>query len=451
MTPTRFDAYQLLHRGAIALARAEMVGLRIDLPYMKTQATKLLAEVGGVEGRLKKSKLGLAWAEIHGVKTNFASPTQAIAVLFKHFKLPIVKETEKGNPQVDDEVLSLYQSKVDGIKDLLRLRAVSKTLFTYLAQIERETLDGVLHPFFHLHTVQTYRSSSAGPNFQNMPNRDKEFAEIVRRAILPPPGFHIVEVDYKGLEVSIAAAVTQDPNLKAYVTDKAKDMHRDTAMELFFLSAAQVTKPIRHTAKNGFVFPEFYGSYYEEVAKQIWSMIAGEKLADGTSLRAHLAKNGVRDFGAFQDHVEQIERLFWGRRFPVYAQWRKDQYTLYLKQGYIDTKTGFRCAGLMRRNQVANYPVQGPAFHGLLWSLIETDRVIREKKRRARICGQIHDSQVMIVPPDELTEHLADVEYISCTKLRKAWPWIDVPLAIEIDVAPVGKSWFEKTAWRKEQ
>ena len=32
-------------------------------------------------------------------------------------------------------------------------------------------------------------------------------------------------------------------------------------------------------------------------------------------------------------------------------------------------------------------------------------------------------------------------------KIRKAWQWITVPLEIEVDVTPIGKSWFDKKPW----
>lgn len=465
MNPTRFDAYSLFHRGALCLARAEMVGLCVDIPYLTTHTKKLKDQLDTAKANLLKSELGKQWEKLYPGKVKIRSPQQIQKVLFGHFKIPVVLETEKGNPQVNEEALMSCRKQVKGIDDLLRYRALDKTLFTYFAQIQRETHDGRMHPFFHLHTVQTYRGSSSDPNFQNMPNRDVEFAEVVRRAILPPPGFHLVEFDYKGLEVCFAAVVTRDPNLIAYVTDTTQDMHRDTGMELFLLPKEELEKKIRHVSKNGFVFPEFYGSYWEQCAKNIWADIEGLKTTSGKDLRSHLLEQGLHnrrptqsknrnrpDPSPWEKHVQSVERLFWEKRFPVYAQWRKDQFESYLDKGYLETKTGFQCAGLMRKNQVANYPIQGPAFNGLLWSLCNVDKYIYDptKKRRARICGQIHDSMIMIIPPDELEETIRVVRDISCNKLRKEWPWIDVPLTLETDVAPLNKSWFEKAPWKGE-
>jgi hypothetical protein len=32
--------------------------------------------------------------------------------------------------------------------------------------------------------------------------------------------------------------------------------------------------------------------------------------------------------------------------------------------------------------------------------------------------------------------------------IRKAWPWICVPMIAEVDVAPPGASWYEKKEYK---
>ena len=89
------------------------------------------------------------------------------------------------------------------IRDSLQIRKLEKIKGTYLEAFVREQTDGFIHPFYNLHNVRTYRSSSADPNFQNIPKRDKESMKICRRAILPRPGHMLVEADFSALEVNI--------------------------------------------------------------------------------------------------------------------------------------------------------------------------------------------------------------------------------------------------------
>jgi len=239
-----------------------------------------------------------------------------------------------------------------------------------------------------------------------------------------------------------------------YIADPSKDMHRDMAMECFMLSREQVTKQLRFYAKNCFVFPEFYGSYWRQVAPNLWDSCRNLETADGVRVEDHLADQGINGLGehssnyktgriastGFYEHVRNVENDFWGRRFKVYAEWKKRWFDKYQHTGWFPTKTGFRCSGLMKRNDVINYPVQGSAFHCLLWSLI---RLVRwTKGRRSKIVGQIHDSIIADVHQSELDEYIETARQVMTVDLRKAWPWIVTPLDIEVEASDT--NWWEK-------
>jgi DNA polymerase I-like protein with 3'-5' exonuclease and polymerase domains len=106
--------------------------------------------------------------------------------------------------------------------------------------------------------------------------------------------------------------------------------------------------------------------------------------------------------------------------------------------------TGFRCSGVMSRNDAINYPVQGAAFHCLLWSFIQIDRRMLHQNWDTKIIGQIHDAIVLDVHPDELEMVIEVVEQITCRDLPEAWKWINVPLEVDVDIYPVDKSWADK-------
>ena len=104
--------------------------------------------------------------------------------------------------------------------------------------------------------------------------------------------------------------------------------------------------------------------------------------------------------------------------------------------------TGFRVDGVHKRNDVINYPVQGAAFHVLLWSLIRLVKWLKKHKMRSVVVGQIHDSIVADVHHDELDEYLAAAKRIMTEDVRKAWPWIIIPLETEAEVGEL--NWWEK-------
>lgn len=107
-------------------------------------------------------------------------------------------------------------------------------------------------------------------------------------------------------------------------------------------------------------------------------------------------------------------------------------------------KTGFKVSGVLAKNQVINYPVQGSAFHCLLWSLIQM--VKRLKDWRSKVIGEIHDSMLLDVHPDEISDVIALAQQICTVDLLKTWSWITVPLRIEIASSQIDGHWAEMKA-----
>jgi DNA polymerase I-like protein with 3'-5' exonuclease and polymerase domains len=177
-------------------------------------------------------------------------------------------------------------------------------------------------------------------------------------------------------------------------------------------------------------------------------------------LKDHLAKKGVHKLGkcdpeydpvpgTFEYHIWEVERRFWNKRFPVYAQWKKDWYNAYLEKGYFLTHTGFKIGGDFRRNQVINYPVQGSAFHCLLMSIILVNKELAKYKMKSKLCIQIHDSMTGDVPNDEVQDFLDITNEVMTKKVPAMWDWINIPLDAEAEVTPAGGSWADKKVWEK--
>lgn len=216
-------------------------------------------------------------------------------------------------------------------------------------------------------------------------------------------------------------------------------------------------KEIRNVAKNKFTFPQFYGSWYIACARDMWEEIGRRNLKgpDGNSLYEHLKANGIDALGAcdpskkpekgtFEHHMKEVEDDFWNVRFAKYGKWKRKWFTAYQDSGGFDTLTGFRINGVMAKNDVINYPVQGSAFHCLLWSVTRINAILRKRKMKSRIIGQIHDSCVADVAISELTEYMRIVKRVMTVDIRKVFPWLIVPLAIESDITPPNGSWADK-------
>lgn len=471
MSATVLDGYSLLHRGSLVLARMERNGLRVDTNYLAQKRAEVASQIRELETSLRNDRVYECWRKRYGDRANLGSVTQLAEILFKvmDYPYPYADDDEKGRTRTgrlraDETTVSTVN--IPFVRDFQRLTKLKKLKSTYLDGLHRETVGGYFHPVFNLHTAQTYRSSSGKAeeastrdlNFQNLPVRIPEYAEAIRRCIIPRKGRRIVESDFGALEFKIAACFWKDPAMVAYASDPTKDIHRDQAMDCYLLEKEEVSKDSRYAAKNKVVFPLLYGSYYVSCAPHLWEAITQLKLKTKVTevpLRKHLRKKGIRELGAcdpeqkpvpgtYEAHVRDVQYRFMDR-FPVFAAAKDEWYRLYRSRGWFPLMTGFICRGLYSKNDLLNYPIQGPGFHCLLWTIIKVQELLDERGMKTKLLAQIHDCVIADVPEDELQDYLSLVKYVVEVLLPKAWKWIIVPLAIEAEVAE--DNWYEKKPW----
>lgn len=471
LNPATKEAYKLLHDGALALTRCEQWGLRVDVQYIKKQKKLLDEKIESLESEFKRTKFYKDWVKSEKGEVNIYSDKQLGKYIYNTLGMRVEKRTEKGNPSTDVE--ALQDLNITDLEPYLAIGKYRTLQKTFLKGLEREVVNGIIHPFFNLHIPVTYRGSSDSPNFQNMPKRDADQMNIIRGAIYPSKGHQLMELDYSQLEVRIAAAYHCDPTMMNYIKDKTTDMHRDMAMQIFKLKKYKDEKDyayLRNATKNGFVFPAFYGDYHVGFAKSLcsakwtklpkyekWKPTDGVKFKDG-NIAGHLIKHGIDHMGlpsfengkaiskptGFTQHLQEIEKHFWNKRFPVYNDWKESWYQEYLKNGYFYNKTGFTFQGVMNKKDCINYPVQSSAFHVLLWSLIQAVEVMKNERWKTRIIGQIHDAIVFDLHPSE-REHVINVmKCIMTNDVVKHWPWINVPLDVECELCPIDAPWSKK-------
>ena len=455
LNPKTEKAYTLFHEGILALARAEQAGIRVDNSYVSEQFGLIQQRIKDAESLFIDTNFYKHWNHVQKGKVNINSDYQLRSFIYGTKKIKPTKLTPSGQGAVDEEtLLKLGIPELEQIIEMRRLKKMSD----YLDNFSREAIDGYLHPNFSLHNVVSFRSASQNPNFQNIPIRDEEAMKIVRGALFPRPGHLLLEADFKGIEVAVAGCYTKDQQLIHDIT--RGDLHGDMAKQIFILDTLDTKNnkahdTLRKATKNGFVFPQFYGDYYVDCTKILcdwvklpegkWTTAMGIPLdTPSFTISDHLISKGINSYKSFENHLKTVEDDFWGNRFMEYNEWKKRWWTLYQKYGYIDSLTGFRYNGVMDMKNCINYPIQGSAFHCLLWTFIEVDKVMREENWDSRLIGQIHDSLIMDVHPDELDHVTKTIQNITTVRLPDTWKWIIVPLEIEISTCPVDGSWAEK-------
>lgn len=458
MTKGRMKAYrELFHDGLQALADVQINGICINEQYYHDQEKKLDADIESTKKNLLNMRDAKRFRNEAGKELNLASNKDLSRLFYKIMKLEATY-SDKGNPKVDKETIDnlihftpdKYISRKTFMTHLLRLRKIEKIRNTYLEQFGREAFGGKLHPFFDLHIPVSFRGSCSNPNFQNIPKRDEDAKRICRSGVFPSPGNQLMEADYSGIEVCISACYHKDPNMIAHISNPENDMHRDAGMDIWMLDKEQITKKIRFFAKNCWVFPQFYGSYYSECLGPLIKNCIELETNDGITLKEHISNQQIDGIDMFEAHLRDVQEKFWDR-FRVYAEWKKEVNLFYRKHGYIETFFGFRCGNYMSDREASNYAIQGSAFHCLLWTLIRINRYIRDNQLKSKIIGQIHDSIIFDLYPPEREEIIEALTYIGTKQIRERFDWIIVPLEIEYDIAPIDKSWYDLEEMKVEK
>lgn len=464
--PTTRDAYKLFHEGSLALAEAERNGILCDREYCKMMSANLARQIKHLSGRISNTELGKLWCKRYGMKVNYDSDPQLRKILFDDLSIEATKFTNHKTPSVDAEFLSSLDREDASL--LIKYRQSCKLKSTYIDNYLLESeADGYIHPFFHLFErddnsgsggARSFRGSSSDPNFQNNPNRKELERRITRRAFLARPGFRIFGRDYGSMEFRISACLHHDPNMIRYI-EHGDDPHRDTSAKAFLLDPELCTKKygdlgkdIRFVGKNSFTFAQMFFQEPENTARGLWKSIFDMNLRvpndPDKTLISHLKDKKIRNYEAFQDHiVKRAVPWFWKEMFPVYGKWREKWLSDYNKNGYFDMMTGFRVEGVLSKYQLGNYPIQGPAFHCLLWSLTRVNDLWsgrRSQGCRSLIIGQIHDELTTDEPDDEWQKNQKEVPRIMAEDIREEWKWLIIPLEVETEATPVGGNWFEK-------
>lgn len=439
------ECNKLFFEGTLALADVEENGICVNEKYYREKVEEITKELVNQETLLKNRGAGLQFKKKYGREVDIQSAKDLRILFYQILKLDSLKKTKKNFESVDAYTLS--NLNVPFAKALIRFRKTKK-MYDYVAEYDRISFNGKIYPSIDLNMAATGRSNSSDPNLQNVPVRDEESRDSVRGGIIPSPGNRIAEIDYSQIEVRIMACYSKDPVLISYIMDKSKDMHRDIAMKIFRLPAKEITKPIRHIGKNDFVFPQFYGDYYLPCAKSAYEDCADLKIASGISILEHLKSVGIGTYDKFVKNMEIVEDDFW-KMLKVTKQWRDDVVKEYKRKTMVETFFGFRRNGYIVKNQITNTPVQGTAFHCLLWSLIRINKWLKENNMKTKVIGEVHDSILLDVNPKEQDEVLKHSKHIMTKMIEKEHDWLIVPLEVEIEMTEIDGCWSLKKTFKE--
>jgi len=238
-TPGLTALYKNEMRLLRALFEAEEHGVRINTQHLlvageelNNQIIELTDKIKNVLGNINLGSVPQLVAALQAQGVEFTKFTEATED---------AENEEDKRYALDKKVLEKLKNKHEVVKDILKLREITKIKGTYVDGIlEKTSKDNVLHCSFN-QNVSTGRMSSQDPNLQNIPAQDK----TIRKAFVPwDPDYLYVFADYSQIEVRLTAHYSQDELLlDAY--RKGQDIHTRTFCEMFGLDIDEITEVLK--------------------------------------------------------------------------------------------------------------------------------------------------------------------------------------------------------------
>ena len=394
----RESSHDFMLESHLCFADIETNGIQVDSEALNDLETSFTKRKNSIIKTIYKHTASKIFYKRHNRFPDVQSDIDLRELLYDIEQLQVFRRTPKQQlPSTDKGALEANRKKSKLCRYLLDHSEVEKSLNTYIKGLKKVVKQGRIYPQFSMHIPVTKRSSSKKPNFQNFTKRLK-LGKQVRRAIVPQPTHTLLEADYASAEVRVIAMYSHDPVLMQEVID-GTDFHTEFAALLFSKKPEDITTE-RYLAKNKFVFATFYGSYFEQTAADLYLPV---------------------------QHVKSIEKYFW-EKYAVVKIWQTQWVKEYYKKGYIEFFLGFRRYGPMKRTEIINTPVQGTSYHLLQHALNKINALRKKEGWKSLILGQIHDSIMFSVHPEERDYLMETVEHIM---VNPDFDFVNVPLAVE--------------------
>ncbi len=385
---------------ASQLAEMERRGVLIDTKRLGALGSQVSEELQALE---KKA------FDVAGKEFNVNSPRQLEVLLFDELELKPLKRT-KTSRSTDAATLEALSEEHPLPDVILQIRQLAKLKGTYIealpALVDRKT--GRVHGAWEQAVAATGRISSTEPNLQNIPIRT-ELGRKIREAFVAPPGHVIVSADYSQIELRVLAHLSGDKRLvEAFQT--GQDVHARTAMEIFEVDEAHLTREHRTRAK-AVNFGVIYGQGESGLSKSLG--ITRDEA--GRFIAAYFRRyDGVRTFmeqTLDAARTGEAVRSILGRRRLV-----------------SDIKSGNRARRLAAERIAMNMPIQGSAADILKLAMLA---LVEPVTPGTRMVLTVHDELVFEVPEAEAEA--------ACSAIRKKMESVvelGVPLVVDVGSGP---------------
>jgi DNA polymerase-1 len=397
------------------LAKMEYNGVKIDKEWLDELSERLGKRLDIISEKAY---------ELAGEEFNLNSPKQLGEILFEKLGLPVIKRTKTGY-STNASVLEKLEGKHAIIPLISEYRELAKLKSTYvdsLPPLINEETDKI-HTSFNQMVTATGRLSSTNPNLQNIPIRTEEGREI-RKAFIPSrKDMKLLAVDYSQIELRVFAHLSKDDKL-IDAFKSGRDIHTETAAEIFEVEAEEVSPNLRRHAKV-INFGLAYGMSAYGLSQDLDIPVEeAQEYIDKYFNRF----SGVKDY--MDETIEKVKK-------NGFAE------TLYGRKRYIPeiNSSNYHRRSFAERSAI-NTPVQGTAADIMKKSMIDVYDALEKNEMDINILLQVHDELVFEVVEDDLENAARLIK-----KKMEAVVELDVPLIVDLQVAD---NWRDKKDYEVE-
>ena len=389
----------------VVLAKMELNGIRVDKNILEDMKNEIKAKITDISSKIYN---------LAGREFNIASPKQLGEILFDELKLPHAKKNKTGYVTDANVLGKLIEYPI--IRLILEYRLLNKLYTTYIEGILNAVAqDGKIHTIYTQAITRTGRLSSIEPNLQNIPVRN-EFGKLIRKAFIPENDSVILSSDYSQIELRIFAHLSKVSELISAFNNKL-DIHTKTAMDIFKVSAEEVTKNMRRQAK-AVNFGILYG-------------ISPFGLAEDLDISPKEAKKFIETYfetyPGIKDYMNKEIAEAHEKGYVLTIMNRKRTIEELSSTNYIQRSMGERMA--------LNTPIQGSSADILKKAMIEIDNAFIKEKLESTMLLQVHDELIFNVKNNELAQVKKIVKEIMENTIK-----LSVPLEVDIEV---GDNWYD--------
>lgn len=372
--------YDVEKKVANVILKMQEIGMMVDRPFVKKQSKVYAKEsekcYADIQALLKKHQIKLP-------DYNPGSPKQ-VAYVMKKMGVPL-PENERGHPITESKVLLQFDT-FPIVNLQLLYRFYEKQKGTYFDPLwQRYTTDE--NPYAHFFTfgsgARTGRMSAE--LIQTIPRPDESRTahapKIARQAFCPRPGYMMLAVDYKALQMMIFFHFAKAKALIKKCRD-GWDPH-DAACQMLF---GQVEKELRKDTKNiqfGLVFgmglTKLMRSLQNSKAKKNMSQLEASQILE-KYYRIVPVKEFTRECVSKLYQTGVLELRFESELMDFHREYRVPQEFAY---------------------KGPNVLIQGTEAYVMKHAMLRTDRLIEEKGMDVHLLAQVHDELLFEVSEKE--------------------------------------------------